>query len=240
MILRLLTSLQVLFIFAYNVFALELVDDKDTLNNNSNKPKRIYNTIRLTTDKPVIDGVLSDACWKTGEWAGNYTQWVPKEGAKPSKETQIKILYDDKNIYVAIRAFDDPDKIIRKAGRRDEFNGDIVGINFDSYHDHRTGFEFNVTSAGQKIDLLLSNPTNWDVNWNAVWYAKIGKEDSAWTVEYEIPLSQLRYSSDDEQVWGMHCWRWIDRLQAIINRARDSLSIWRITRNKRITFFKTN
>ena len=213
MILRLLTSLQVIFIFAYNVFALELVDDKDTLNNNSNKPKRIYNTIRLTTDKPVIDGVLNDACWKTGEWAGNYTQWVPKEGAKPSKETQIKILYDDKNIYVAIRAFDDPDKIIRKAGRRDEFNGDIVGINFDSYHDHRTGFEFNVTSAGQKIDLLLSNPTNWDVNWNAVWYAKIGKEDSAWTVEYEIPLSQLRYSSDDEQVWGMHCWRWIDRLQ---------------------------
>ncbi len=38
-------------------------------------------------------------------------------------------------------------------------------------------------------------------------------EDSAWTAEFEIPLSQLRYSSDDEQVWGMHCWRWIDRLQ---------------------------
>jgi hypothetical protein len=178
------------------------------------KPVRIYNTTRLTTAKPTIDGKLNDECWKTGEWAGNFTQWVPNEGGKPSQKTELKILYDDENIYVAIRAFDnDPDKIIRKSGRRDEFNGDIVGINFDSYHDHRTGFEFDITSAGQKIDLVLTNPSNGDANWNAVWYAKAGIEDSAWTAEFEIPLSQLRYSSEDEQVWGMHCWRWIDRFQ---------------------------
>ena len=213
MILKILSPLPLLFIFICYAYAADFMDDKDTVNNNLNKPKRIYYTTRLTTERPVIDGVLDDNCWKTGEWAGNFTQWIPKEGAKPSQPTQINILYDDNNIYVAIRAFDDPDKIIRKAGRRDEFNGDMVGINFDSYHDHRTGFEFNVTSAGQKIDLILSNPSNWDVNWNAVWYAKTGIEDSAWTVEYEIPLSQLRYSSDYEQVWGMHCWRWIDRLQ---------------------------
>ena len=54
---------------------------------------------------------------------------------------------------------------------------------------------------------------NGDPNWNAVWYGKTAIEDSAWTVEMEIPLSQLRYSSEEEQVWGMHCWRWIDRLQ---------------------------
>ncbi len=38
-------------------------------------------------------------------------------------------------------------------------------------------------------------------------------EDSAWTVEYQIPLSQLRYSREEVQVWGLHCWRWIDRRQ---------------------------
>ena len=54
---------------------------------------------------------------------------------------------------------------------------------------------------------------NTDYSWDAVWYVKIGMEDSAWVAEYEIPLSQLRYSNDYEQVWGMHCWRWIDRLQ---------------------------
>jgi hypothetical protein len=203
-----------LVVFNNTAFSFNHGNMGDTTNTLLKKPLRVYNTTRLTTDRPAIDGILDDACWKTGEWAGDFTQWIPKEGAKPSEPTQIKILYDDKNIYVAIRAFDsEPDKIIRKAGRRDEFNGDAVGINFDSYHDHRTGFEFNVTAAGQKVDLILTNPSIGDYNWNAVWYVKTGMEDSAWTAEYEIPLSQLRYSSDDEQVWGMHCWRWIDRLQ---------------------------
>ena len=53
---------------------------------------------------------------------------------------------------------------------------------------------------------------NWDFNWNAVWKGKVGLEDSAWVAELEVPLSQLRYSNKDEQVWGLHTWRWIDRL----------------------------
>jgi len=178
------------------------------------KALRIYNTSRLTTEKPTIDGILNDNCWQTGEWASDFTQWIPTEGGKPSQRTKLKVLFDDKNIYIAIRAYEnEPDKIHRKPGRRDEFNGDVVGVCFDSYHDHRTGFEFDVTAAGQKIDAILTNPFNSDVNWNAVWYAKTGIEDSAWTVEMEIPLSQLRYSGDNDQVWGMHSWRWIDRLQ---------------------------
>ena len=210
---KILYTLILLIVFVYKGFSNGFFID-DTTNNNLNKPIRIYNTIRLTTEKPVIDGNLDDECWKTGEWAGNFIQWIPNEGAKPSQPTQIKILYDDNNIYVAIRAFDnEPDKISIRAGRRDQFNGDVVGINLDSYHDHRTGFEFNVTAAGQKIDLILTNPMNADFSWDAVWYVKTGMEDSAWVAEYEIPLSQLRYSNDYEQIWGMHCWRWIDRLQ---------------------------
>ena len=186
---------------------------KDSIENQVTKPVRVYNTSRLTTPKPIIDGILNDDCWKTGEWTGDYTQWIPKEGAKPSQNTQLKIFYDDKNLYVALRAFDNqPSKISRKAGRRDELTGDMMGVSFDSYHDHRTGFEYTVTASGQKIDDILTNPMVIDFNWNAVWYVKTGIEDSAWVAEYEIPLSQLRYSSDREQVWGLHVWRWIDRL----------------------------
>lgn len=187
----------------------------NNLQDTARTPKnvRVYETVRLSTEKPKIDGVLDDACWSTGIWAGDFTQFVPHEGAKPSKPTEVKVLYDDQNIYVAIRNFDDPAKIHRKAGRRDEMAGDMAGITFDSYHDRRTGFEFDMTAAGQKIDLVLTNPMNPDFNWNAVWYGKVGMEDSAWTVEMEIPLSQLRFSNEEEQVWGMHVWRWIDRFQ---------------------------
>ena len=178
------------------------------------KAMQIYTTERLSTPKPVMDGILDDPCWKTGNWAGDFVQWIPNEGAKPTFPTFVKILYDDKNLYVAIRSVDkEPEKISRKAGRRDEFTGDMAGITFDSYHDHRTGFEFDMTAGRQKMDAILPNSGIGDLNWNAVWLGKVAYEDSAWTQEMQIPLNQLRYSNQNEQVWGLHVWRWIDRLQ---------------------------
>jgi hypothetical protein len=184
----------------------------DTVEKKSTVVQPVYTTTRLVTARPDIDGKLDDECWKHGTWAGDYHQFVPNEGAKPSYPTEMNIQYDDKYIYVAFRSFDgEPDKIQRLAGTRDQLVGDIIGINFDSYHDHRTGFEFNLTAWGQKIDLVLFNPEDADFNWNAVWRGKTGLEDSAWVAEIEVPLSQLRYSNKEEQVWGMHTWRWINR-----------------------------
>ncbi len=211
---EILITFCVLIFSGLNTYSGSGIPEDSTRQQKIPKQPRIYNTARLTTEKPVIDGVLNDNCWQTGEWAGDFTQWIPNEGAKASQPTKLKVLYDDKSVYIAIRAFDsEPGKIDRKAGRRDEFHGDIVGVCFDSYHDHRTGFEFDVTAAGQKCDAMLTNPFNSDLNWNAVWNGKTATEDSAWTVEIEVPLSQLRYSADEEQIWGMHCWRWINRLQ---------------------------
>jgi hypothetical protein len=190
------------------------VSQKDIVLKQDSIKQPVYTTIRLITPKPVIDGKLNDECWKTGVWAGDYRQFIPNEGAKPTYPTELKILYDDKNLYIAFRAYDsEPEKIQRFSGVRDDIVGDMVGITFDSYHDHRTGFEFTVTAWGQKVDLVLFNPMNWDFNWNAVWKVRTGLEDSAWVAEYEVPLSQLRYSKEEEQVWGMHTWRWINRLQ---------------------------
>jgi hypothetical protein len=184
---------------------------------NSNKEvrytgeKRIYHTVRIKSTKPKIDGKLDDACWIEGEWAGNFREHMPLEGGKPSQNTEVKILHDEENIYVAFRCYDsEPDKTDRQKGHRDEFTGDIAGINFDSYYDHRTGFEFNLTAGGSKIDLLLTNE-KFDVNWNPVWDGAVGQMDSGWIAEMQIPFSQLRYNNQDIQVWGLHCWRWLNR-----------------------------
>jgi hypothetical protein len=173
-------------------------------------PPRVYNTVRLQGPPPRIDGRLDDAAWLQGEWSGDYTQQIPTEGAEPSHPTEIKILYDDGNIYVAIRAYDDPELIHRYPGRRDAFSGDIVGVCFDSYFDKRTGFEFDLTAGGSKIDLILGNES-WDTTWDAVWEGEVAMEEDAWTAEFRVPLSQLRYGPHDEQVWGLHAWRWIAR-----------------------------
>lgn len=173
-------------------------------------PKRVYTTSRLSGLAPVIDGKLEDDAWFVGVWSGDFSQQLPQEGVAPSRLTELKILYDDVNLYVAIKAYDDPSDVDLRRGKRDEFYGDMVGICFDSYHDYRTGFEFNITASGSKVDQILLNNNN-DLSWNAVWDGKTAILDSMWTAEMRIPLSQLRFSGADEQIWGMHAWRWINR-----------------------------
>jgi len=177
-------------------------------------PPRIYRTVRLDGVPPAIDGRLDDAAWAQGEWAGDYTQQIPIEGAPPSQPTELKILYDDRSVYVAIRAHDDPSQVHRYPGRRDDFTGDIVGVCFDSYNDKRTGFEFDLTAGGSKIDLILGNGEHeWDTTWDAVWDGTVAHDAQGWTAEFRVPLSQLRYGPQGEQVWGLHAWRWINRSQ---------------------------
>lgn len=175
---------------------------------------RVYNTVRLQGPAPRIDGRLDDPAWGEGEWSGDFKQQIPTEGAPPSQRTELKILYDDRNVYFAIRAYDDPAKMHRWPGRRDDFVGDIVGVCFDSDNDKRSGFEFDLTAGGSKIDLILGNGANeWDTNWDAVWHGAVGLEKDAWTAEFLVPLSQLRYGGGNEQIWGLHAWRWINRNQ---------------------------
>jgi hypothetical protein len=196
---------------AYTAYGL-LSTQKDTADLPAEgRQKRNYMVTRISS-LPRIDGRLDDACWlNEGYWSENYIQQMPREGDAPSQRTCFKILYDDEYIYAAIRAYDNqPDKIDFRPAKRDDFAGDIVGICFDSYYDHRTGFEFDLSASGGKTDLILSND-GWDMNWNAVWEGKTSLEDSAWTAEMRIPFSQLRYGNKQEQVWGLHAWRWINR-----------------------------
>lgn len=172
----------------------------------------MYQAARLTTAAPSIDGILDEACWASGEWSGDFVQREPYEGRPPSFPTALKIVYDDRNVYVAIRATDpDVARQPRLLGRRDEFTGDMVGVAFDSYFNRQTGFEFDVTSGGSKIDLILRNDGSVDLGWNPVWDVEVAIDEAGWTAEFRIPLSQLRYSRAREQVWGLHSWRWLRR-----------------------------
>jgi hypothetical protein len=211
--LRLTTAVLFLFFLNYlQVFAQEqeLIPFEDAY-------KRKYFTVKLQGPAPVIDGKLDDTCWKNeGIWSQNFIQNTPVERAIPSYPTRIKILYDDKNIYFALRAWDpEPDKINRFVGNRDDNSiGDLISVCFDTYHDYRAGTEFNINVGGNKTDLIVSDNLSINLNWNAVWEGKTAVNDSSWTVEFRIPLSQLRYNhSDTGMVWGLHVRRIIRRIQ---------------------------
>ncbi|MGB8190823.1 MAG: DUF5916 domain-containing protein, partial [Chitinophagaceae bacterium] len=161
----------------------------------------------------TLDGVPSEEAWNAVEWGGDFTQWQPSEGKPPSQPTNFKILYDDKFLYIAYRCHDlSPDSIVRRMGRRDEFPGDWVEINIDSYHDKRTAFSFTLSVSGVRNDEFVSSDgNNWDASWNPIWFAKTHVDDKGWTGEAKIPLSQLRYGNEPNKVWGFQVMRRIFR-----------------------------
>tara|TARA_R110002012_G_scaffold52891_2_gene135825 strand:- start:11584 stop:14235 length:2652 start_codon:yes stop_codon:yes gene_type:complete len=158
---------------------------------------------------PTINGILEDEAWNLVEWGGDYIEWQPDENTPPSHQTKFKILYDSKNLYIGVRCYDsEPDEIVKRLSRRDGFDGDWIEFNIDSYFDKRTAFSFTITAAGVKGDEFISNNgNNWDSSWNPIWYAKAHVDDKGWTAELRIPLSQLKFGSAEEQVWGFQSTR---------------------------------
>jgi hypothetical protein len=176
--------------------------------------KKIYQTT-FTSSAPAIDGLMNDSCWSQVEWSGGFIQVQPDENKPPSQRTEFKILYDNNNLYVFIRAFDtEPEKISRRISRRDYFDGDLVEINIDSYYDQQTAFSFTASASGSKGDeAITQDGNNWDDSWNPVWYLKTSIDDKGWCAEMKIPFSQLRFGKMEEHVWGIQLMRHIFRLE---------------------------
>lgn len=186
----------------------------------SDIPKRVYLAKYTNPHPPVIDGRLDDLVWKKVEWQGDFTQREPDDGAAPSQKTAFRVVFDKKNLYIGIRAYDtEPDKIVRRVTRRDRFDGDWVEINIDSYFDQRSGFSFTINAAGVKGDEYISNDgDNWDSNWDPVWFGQVAIDGQGWTAEIKIPFSQLRFANKDEHVWGLQVQRRVFR--------KEERSVW--------------
>jgi hypothetical protein len=176
-------------------------------------PCRHYTTCRIEGERPVLDGKIDEPVWNTVEWAGDFTQHSPREGEPPSQQTEFKIVYDDEALYVGYRAWDtEPGRIRRELARRDYFPGDWVEINIDSRGDHTTGFSFTTSVSGVRGDEFISlDGRSWNSNWDPVWQVQTAVDDRGWTAEIRIPFSQLRYSEQEEQVWGIQVTRRIFR-----------------------------
>ena len=174
--------------------------------------KKKYYTKKVQTSV-ILDGIIDEVAWDAVAWGGDFTQWQPSAGEPPSEKTSFKILYTQRYLYVAIRAYDrEPENIVKRMSRRDGFDGDLVQINIDSYFDKRTAFSFAISVSGVRGDEYVSNNgSDWDSNWDPIWRARTNIDEEGWTAEMQIPFSQLRFAEKDKYVWGIQFTRQLFR-----------------------------
>ena len=167
------------------------------------------------THPPRIDGRDDDEIWRIAPVHSGFHEFRPREDSAARFRTEFRIAYDDRNLYVFVRAFDShPDSIMHALSRHDVRGpSDQLKVIVDAYHDRRSGVEFAVNPDGVKREYAISVDANEDESWNGIWEVATTVDSLGWNAEFRIPFSQLRYADAPSHVFGFGIWRDIERFK---------------------------
>ena len=186
-------------------------------------------TARRTTEAIRVDGRLDETAWQLAVPIGALLQREPVEAAEPSEQTIVRVLYDDRALYVGVVSQDrSPREIVSTQLTRDadlEVD-DRITIVLDPFFDHRNGFFFQVNPAGARSDGQVSNNSETLTrDWDGIWNAAARIADEGWVAEIEIPFKTLRFKPG-QPVWGLNVERQIKRRQETDRWAAPRQNIW--------------
>jgi hypothetical protein len=171
-----------------------------------------------------VDGRFDEPVWAQAPAITEFFQEDPAEGEPATERTEFRVAYDDAAIYIAANLYD-RFPITTRLQRRDVGLGDFdfITISLDSYHDHETAYQFSVNPSGTIRDAVSSSGgggggggARGDTSWDPVWDVATQITSEGWTAEMRIPFSQLRFSTADEQIWGLEIKRNIHRNQETV------------------------
>jgi hypothetical protein len=164
---------------------------------------------------PILDGKTDDPVWQQAQVIDRFLEFQPNEGAESRFKTEVRVAYDDRNLYILGRMYDPaPDSIVALLSRRDvRTESEWLKIVIDSYHDRRTAYQFIVNPVGVKRDYYVYGDNNEDDSWDGVWDVATAIDSLGWVAEFRIPLSQLRFANKAEHTFGLLIWRDIARTQ---------------------------
>ncbi|MFA6102888.1 MAG: sugar-binding protein [Victivallaceae bacterium] len=148
-----------------------------------------------TITAPVLNGNLDDSCWQNSI---EIAPFILADGiAQPNEQTVAYCTYDDNNLYVAFKCFDNnlnPDlamshKIktqIKEPDSSSLWQDDCVEL-FIQPDDSADYFHFIVNAAGVGCDIKNLK----DVSWNSGFKIAGSRTSSYWVIEMAIPLQSL-------------------------------------------------
>ena len=176
---------------------------------------------------PVIDGnVLDEALWQQVEAATGFQQTEPFEGQPASERTEVRIAFDDRNLYIAAICFDrEASTLVISDSRRDASlsSEDSFRLILDTYGDRQNGFMFGTNVGGIQYDGQVTNEgsrsggsftsgssSGANLDWDTSWTVRTRVGEFGWSAEMAIPFRSLRFDSGGRP-WGVNFERNIRR-----------------------------
>jgi uncharacterized protein DUF5916 len=186
-------------------------------------------TARRATGAIHVDRRLTESDWDAAPSIGPLTQREPIEGREPTEPTDVRVLFNERSIYIGIVCQEThPRGLISTQLTRDA-NLDVddrVTIVLDPSFDHRNGFFFQLNPSGARSDGQISNNAqSLSRDWDGIWDAAVSRSSVGWTAEIEIPFKTLRFRPD-QSVWGFNVERQIKHLFETDRWAAARVTSW--------------
>jgi hypothetical protein len=189
---------------------------------------------------PKIDGSLSDPAWQLAIPFTNFRMVEPHPNQDPTEKTELKILYDDSNLYIGVLCYDsEPGRIAANSLAHDSAgeqqgmgyqhvpqgpSDDLIRVLLDPFQDKRTAYIFFVNPRGARGEGLVSGG-NASLNWDGIWEAESRILKNGWSAELRIPFKTISFKPG-LTVWGINVERTVARKQETIRLSgtnRDSI-----------------
>ena len=195
----------------------------------------LLNGLAAAAERPVVriprvegairvDAVLDEPAWQEAVVVGVPWEVSPGDNVPAPVRTECLLMYDDRTLYVAFRAYDpDPGAIRAHLTDRDSaFDDDFVGLVLDTFDDAKRGYEFFVNPLGVQMDLSQDDVSREeDSSWDAIWASAGRLTPEGYEVELAIPFSQLRFRvTDGSRRWGIDVIRIYPRDQRMTLRSQ--------------------
>lgn len=146
-----------------------------------------------------IDGRLDEAAWATASVADMFQQVRPDFVPDVRFPTEVRVLFDDRNLYVAAFMRDAEARTgLRVRDLRREFDfseNENFSVTLGPLGDKRTAYQFSVTPYGSQRDVqAFDGGDTQNENWDGQWTVRTQVTDSGWVAEIAIPWATVRYA----------------------------------------------
>jgi hypothetical protein len=158
------------------------------------------------SEEIVLDGHLDESIWELADVAENFSMILPQDDRKATQFSEVRMAYDDKNIYLAVIFFNNTikgDYVVESYKRDFSFGkNDNFLVAIDPFNNMTTGFAFGLNAYGAQWDGTMYDGRSVDLNWDTKWYSEVAFDEKKWTAEIAIPFKSIRYNDNLEQ-WGI-------------------------------------
>ncbi len=149
-----------------------------------------------------IDGNLTEPQWQKATVATNFAEFFPGDEVQPPVKTEVRLFYDQQNMYVGFLAYDKQPSQIRASmqDRDNVFNDDNIGIILDTYGNANWAYEIFSNPFGIQGDLLRAGNQE-DGSFDLIFHSAGKITKKGYQVEIAIPFTSLRFPDKPEQTW---------------------------------------